>query len=250
MFRKYEDEGVSSDSDHDPSASHRQRALRRAAGATAERTITRSNMQPRLLFPTATSHLNANDVDEEAETDIEIAVPAASGSSKPSATATPAKSRGRATPMMSPPSRARVSRTTGATMLPITEEEEIDLQTNAALPTPAQSSKKKKVAIDLVPVFEEMTPEPEAVTSEVSHSVPPPTPGRSTRKKPSLAHLSPLESDDQDSASRTSSSAGKRKVSSPFDSWPRMKPGSKRTGDKLESSSTKRTRSAATGEAN
>ncbi|CAK3822744.1 Hypothetical predicted protein [Lecanosticta acicola] len=258
VFRKFASEvDASSDSDaRDPSASHRQRALRRSAGPTAERTITRSSMRPRLLFPRHDQPLQSSDVDEEAETDIEIAAPSAvteaPKTSKPSVPNTPAK--GRAAHMLSPPSRSRASRKTDAGKGPMYDND-VESQITA-LPTPAQSS-KKKVSIDPIPVYDERTPEPEAASPMSGYQGAPPTPGRSTRKKTATSHLSPLIEDEQESSSAgprdvtpvPSSSSSKRKVPSPFDSWPRTKSGAKRAGEKLESGSTKRTRSNAATEA-
>lgn len=253
VFRKFDSDDDGSDlGDRDPTASHRQRALRRAAGTDIERTITRSSVKPRLLFPPANEALHASDIDEEAETDIEAAAsPAVADelvSSKSPAPATPAKKGARAAPMMSPPSRARASRTTDAASF---QDDTEELPNHAALPTPARSS-KKKVAIDPIPVYEARTPEPEANGSCGRSAGAQLTPARYTRKKTATSQLSPLTEDEQETPAAGSgastpipTSGGKRKVPSPFDNWPRTKGGAKRAGDKLEGASTKRTRSSA-----
>ena len=75
IFRAYADgEGE----DAEPSTPD-QRRLRHQAGEAAQRPLTRSTIQPRLLFPSEAQRLEreagADDVDEEAVTDIEMDAP-------------------------------------------------------------------------------------------------------------------------------------------------------------------------------
>ncbi|KXL44428.1 MAG: hypothetical protein FE78DRAFT_32670 [Acidomyces sp. 'richmondensis'] len=76
IFRPYTS-ASDDDNEHDIPAGT-QRTLRRQAGATAARPLTRSSLQPRLLFPSETQRrdreVNVDVDDEEALTDIDSAV--------------------------------------------------------------------------------------------------------------------------------------------------------------------------------
>lgn len=217
--------------------------------------MTRSAIKPRLLFPSFDSGYGASDdVDEEAETDVEMSdVPHANNvqeekSAEHPVVATPAKKKSAAHPMMSPPTTKRASRKHDGEQMPAAAD------STAHLPTPARSSRKKKVEINAVPVFHDSTPEPVPAEADVSAAAPPPTPARSSRKKQPESHLTPVigeefpsSSGGRDTSPAPAFPAGRRKVRSPFDNWPRTKGSHKREGEPLEGSSSgaaaKRTRS-------
>lgn len=212
MFRKFEDT-LDDSEDSDPGATLNQLALKRAVGASASRPITRSEIVPRLLFQSYDSGYGASEaVDEEAETDVEMeeAEPIESAA----VTATPAKTNSTPQRMLSPPTTKRTLRNCDAeaSALPISQDDESSTPEPiaAALPTPARSSRKKKIAMELTPVIEE----------EDSPAVTDTTPG-------------------------SAFPASSRKNRSPFDNWPRTKSGTKRGGELLEDNGTpaKRTRS-------
>ncbi|KAK5117960.1 hypothetical protein LTR62_004004 [Meristemomyces frigidus] len=89
-----------------------QRTLRRQAGAAAQRPLTRSSIQPRLLFPSEDDIRErervAAEAEEEAMTDIEMTN--VHDDVKPIDTSTPARSRG--SKLISPPTTTRATRST------------------------------------------------------------------------------------------------------------------------------------------
>lgn len=216
--------------------------------------MTRSSIQPRLLFPSFDSGYGASDdIDEEAETDVEMvnmpAIEHMQEAAKPSSmVATPAKMRSSIQPMMSPPTTKRASRKHDADDLPAPADDV------AHLPTPARSGRKKKVEINDVPIFHDGTPERPAA-EDISSELAPPTPARSSRKKKTETHLTPVIEEPEspsfsggrDTSPAPAFPANRRKARSPFDDWPRTKAGYKRDGEPLEGSSSgatiKRTRS-------
>lgn len=243
VFRKFQD---SETGDVNLEHSDRQRALKRSVGTAAERPITRSNIQPRLLFGTFDSgYAGTDDVDEEAETDLDVSDAPVIEEVQPvsvpiKVASTPARSKPGPQRIMTPPTTARTTRKRDA-------EEALDNQATPE-PTPARTNKKKKVAIDAVPIFRDCTPEP-VLASEPEAAAVPLTPQRSTRKKPAERNLTPIIEDELDAApvssQESSTSATRRKPRSPFDDWPRTKSAHKREADPLESSGSKRTRGAA-----
>ena len=109
MFRPYEADNDNHNDQREtsPAAELGQRYLKRQAGESAQRPLTRSTMKPRLLWPSE-PQAQDDEVDEEAVTDIEMPTPAKHRSkhatpSKP----TPAKFSHLATP----PSTKRTKRT-------------------------------------------------------------------------------------------------------------------------------------------
>ena len=242
MFRKFQDTETG---DSNVEQSQRQRALKRSVGTAAERPITRSNIQPRVLFGTFDSgYAGSDDVDEEAETDLDVSDAPTGEAPQPTSvpikvTSTPARSKPGPQRIMTPPTTARTTRKRDA-------EEAVDKQSTPE-PTPARTNKKKKVVIDTIPIFRDCTPEAEPA-EELEAAAVPPTPQRSTRKKPTERSLTPVIEDDADSAlassQESSTSATRRKTRSPFDDWPRTKSAHKREGESLESASSKRTRGA------
>jgi hypothetical protein len=133
IFRRFSDpeQDRSSSACTDISEAPGQRTLKRQAGESAQRPLTRSSIKPRLLFPTEDQirereEAAADDVDEDAVTDIEM--PNASSPPKDKGKAhemqTPTKTRFKP---VTPPTTARVTRTKKAAVAqptPIPEEEE------------------------------------------------------------------------------------------------------------------------------
>lgn len=256
MFRRFEGVPNPADSDEeDPGSTPYQLSLKRAVGSAASRPMTRSSIQPRLLFQSFDSGYGASDdVDEEAETDVEMsdAPPVdqvEESAEEPATVATPAKTKSAPPPMMSPPTTKRASRKHDVEAMPVPAD------AAARLPTPARSSRKKKVEMNAVPIYHDGTPEPTPADEDVPAAAPPPTPARSSRKKKIETHLTPVIEEEEESQSASGGydtspapafTAGRRKNRSPFDNWPRTKGAHKRDGEPLEGSSTgtpKRTRS-------
>ncbi|EME41665.1 hypothetical protein DOTSEDRAFT_73908 [Dothistroma septosporum NZE10] len=243
VFRKFQD---SETGDVNLEQSSRQRALKRSVGTAAERPITRSNIQPRLLFGTFDSgYAGSDDVDEEAETDLDVPDAPATEEAQPTSVpikvvSTPARSKPGSQRIMTPPTTARTTRKRDV-------EEALDEQATPGS-TFARTNKNKKVTSDSVPIFKDNTSEP-VLAEEPEAAAVPPTPQRTTRKKAAERNLTPIIEDELGHVSGNSqespSSATRRKTRSPFDDWPRTKSAHKREGEWLESSSSKRTRGAA-----
>lgn len=106
MFRPYETD-TTDQRETSPGADLGQRYLRRQAGESAQRPLTRSTMKPRLLWPSE-PQAQDDEVDEEAVTDIEMPTPAKSKSKH----ATPSKpAAAKFSHLATPPSTKRTQRT-------------------------------------------------------------------------------------------------------------------------------------------
>lgn len=247
MYKKFEDvDGP------DLGESSRQRALKRAAGDT--RPITRSNITPRLLWARQDSDRDIHEgeyirqhdtADEEAETDIDMSDAPAINIQEveppvPIQHATPAKTKARSKPLMSPPTTSRTTRTKQHEQIPSFDDtlDADDEGAAAVLPTPQRSSRKKKVAINDIPVYEEGTPEPMSMTPDGKDDPPVPTPARSRTKRVQI-QLTPVIEDEEPASAECvgSPQAGRRKARSPFDNWPRTKAGRKREVAAVEDTS-------------
>lgn len=122
-----------------------QRSLKRKAGASAQRPLTRSSLKPRLLFPSEEQQLERglDDIDEEAVTDIEM--PNASSSSFAQNATSPADMDVE-TPR---PARSNIGHAT---------------------PPPSKKSpskRKQHAAIESTPVIYEDEPEPMSMSTSV-----------------------------------------------------------------------------------
>ncbi|EME88493.1 uncharacterized protein MYCFIDRAFT_85530 [Pseudocercospora fijiensis CIRAD86] len=255
VYKKFEDvDGP------DLGESSRQRALKRAAGDT--RPITRSNITPRLLWARQNNDRDIDEggyirqhdtADEEAETDIDMSdAPIINiqevDPSVPAQHTTPAKTKARSKPFMSPPTTSRTTRTKQHEDIPSFDEtlDADDEGAAAVLPTPQRSSRKKKVAINDIPVYQEGTPEPMSMTPDGKDAPPAPTPARA-RTKRVQTQLTPVIEDEEPASAECSRSpaAGRRKACSPFDNWPRTKAGRKREAveDASSAAPSKRSRS-------
>lgn len=250
-----------------------QRALKRAAGESAQRPLTRSQIAPRLLWPARPNELGIDEgatirqhdtVDEEAETDIDMSDAPVIGETlqrtprKPKASqmlqhATPAKVKTRTKTMISPPTTLKATRSKEFGNIPSFEETlEADDEASAhavTLSTPQRSSRKKKVEINDVPIYRDSTPEPIAGDAAGQSAPAPPTPARARTQRVST-HLTPIVEDAEDGPYASPAQArtsGRKKIPSPFDNWPRTKAGRKREGDTIDAvptpAATKRSRS-------
>lgn len=226
VFRRFEDVAV--DSPH-ISKSFGQRALRHAAGDVAERPMTRSSIQPRLLFPVSAEEAET-DIDDdniEDETDVEVHVnedvemsdaPPSEEEPAFAVPATPAKGKGRAKPLMleTPPTTGRVTRM---------KQVEDGMPAGSALTydTAANTPNSKKTKRFALVEIAGDDGDDELDNHNDGLMRPPPTPARP---------------------------AASKKSNSLFDLWPRTKSASrKRDGEAMASSVTKRTtRSAKSGE--
>ncbi|OQO01340.1 hypothetical protein B0A48_12895 [Cryoendolithus antarcticus] len=144
-----------------PDSIRAQRTLKRNAGPSAHRPLTRSSIKPRLLFPSSEPEV---EVDEEALTDIEIPVPA-----QANVKATPRK--------------------------PVTSS-------SAYLATPPSTKRTSRISTLAIPAS-------------------------------GLATL--LEEEEETGVTSTSpvvSNGKRRKITSPFDEWPRSKVGVSKAGGK------------------
>lgn len=135
MLRRYSDNEELGHSS--PDSAMGQRSLRRQAGDSASRPLTRSSIKPRLLFPSEEqlrerelAAAGLNEVDEEAETDIEVPMPN--------------KRKTAASYLATPPSSKRtkrtVDRTAAASRLEIVTEED---ESTPASPIEQRKAKAK-----------------------------------------------------------------------------------------------------------
>lgn len=133
-------------------------------------------------------------------------------------------------PMLSPPTTSRTTRQTHYDNVPSFEdtlEADDEAAVGSVLPTPQRSSRKKKVSIDDIPIYEDDAPE------SLDHL----TPARRRSKRGPL-QLTPIveDSDAPNSADPPSpaqlAKEKKRNNRSPFDHWPRTKAGAKQAGSK------------------
>ena len=199
--------------------------VRRAAGSMARRRVTRSSIQPRLLFPTdeqkrAREAAAAAKAAEEESTDVDASVQLAT-----------------------PRRRAHTARAPRS----------VPAEKRAVTPEPAPQSTTKTVANTATPAkqrfFEPVTPPPSRTT-------------RASAKKEVIVKMpqDPVESEagpsdpaqSQDQEPKPMFESMTRPVKrSPFDQWRRTKAGArsvsatKREGEPLEASGVKRTRSSA-----
>ncbi|KAF2210584.1 hypothetical protein CERZMDRAFT_99200 [Cercospora zeae-maydis SCOH1-5] len=233
-------------------SSREQQQLKRAVGGSANRPLTRSHVPPRLLWARSDQTSYS---DEEAETDVDTSGPHATATkwqghnsgvwfAAPPVGATPVKqSCPKRRPYVSPPTTARTTRQARFDDVPSFEqtlEADDEAPIKAPLPTPQRSSRKKKAAIDDIPVFED----------DPSETAVPSTPAR-VRSKRNEPQLTPIVegSEEPTSVGQTSPTAAisdRRSKRSPFDSWQRTKPGKKRGSDAVavEDVSVKRSRSS------
>ncbi|KAM3421576.1 hypothetical protein BST61_g1963 [Cercospora zeina] len=233
-FRRFNDVPAVQDAG---ASSREQQQLKRAVGDSANRPLTRSHVPPRLLWARSdrTSYS-----DEEAETDVDTSAPHATMPNwqiggygrpftAPAVDATPVKRRfPKRGPYVSPPTTARTTRHSRFDDVPSFEEAleaDDEAPVKATLPTPQRSSRKKKAAIDDIPVFED----------KPSETAMPSTPAR-VRSKRNEPQLTPIveSSEEPTSVGQTSPTAAisdRRSKRSPFDSWQRTKPGTKRGCD-------------------
>jgi hypothetical protein len=149
--------------------------------------------------------------------------------------ATPTKKKKARKPLLSPPTTARTTRQTQFESIPSFEDTiDADDEAPSGMATPQRSSRKKKVSINDIPVYDEGSPGP---SDEVASAR---TPARTRTKR--TIQLTPImeDSDEPNSAekSTTTPSAGRAKPNSPFDKWPRTKSGRKRESDAVEEAST------------
>ena len=133
-------------------------------------------------------------------------------------------------PLMSPPTTSRTTRQTHFEHVPSFEETleaDDEAPVESVLPTPQRSSRKKKVSINDIPIYEDDAPE------SLAHL----TPARRRSQRGPLS-LTPIVEDGEESGSVNSHSpaqlatAKKRSNGSPFDHWPRTKAGAKQAATK------------------
>lgn len=245
IFHRFDD--VEATSPH-VSKTLTQRALRRAAGVTADRPMTRSSLQPRLLFPVSAEEAET-DIDEdniEGETDVEVHVdddvemseaPPSEEEFAFAVPATPAKGKGRAKPLMleTPPTTGRVTRIKHVEDdMPVGSALTYESTTAGAANTPNSKKAKRFALVEIA--GDEGDDELDSHNDGLMR--PPPTPARR-----SAARKHDSTEDAEQGPSSTS-----RKTNSLFDLWPRTKNGSrKREGEALASSVTKRTTRSAKG---
>ncbi|EMC93077.1 hypothetical protein BAUCODRAFT_151442 [Baudoinia panamericana UAMH 10762] len=137
VFRRFSDpeaEHPTSVDNSEAEVAPGQRTLKRQAGASAQRPLTRSAIKPRLLFPSDDQlrerEEGADDADEEATTDIEMGNDEAPIVVKPKVAQTPTKDRFKPATIATPPTTARVTRSMNVTvspvkLTPLVEEEEL-----------------------------------------------------------------------------------------------------------------------------
>lgn len=239
IFHRFDD--VDANSPH-ISKTLSQRALRHAAGAAANRLMTRSHIQPRLLFPVSAEEAET-DIDDdniEDETDVEVRAnedvemseaPPSEDDRKYAIPATPAKGKGRAKPLMleTPPTTGRATRmkqvgdgmAAGSALT-------YDNSNNVPANTPNSKRTKRFALVEIAGD----DGDDELDNHNDGLMRPPPTPARNGG-----APLTSVPEHEE----LPSSSTG-RKSSTLFDLWPRTKNGGrKRDGESMASSITKRT---------
>lgn len=222
--------------------------------------MTRSSIQPRLLFPVSAEEAET-DIDEdniEDETDVEVHaeedVEMSDAPHREMVPATPAKGKGRAKPLMleTPPTTGRTTRVKQIDDdLPagnaLTYDETLDAMGAGPAVFPGSSNRKKSQRFALVEIAGD-DGDDELDNRNDGLMRPPPTPARRTaaRKQESTMSLAD-NAEDQQLGSLPSTS---RRSGSLFDHWPRTKSGGqKRGGDAMTSPVSKRTtRSARNGE--
>jgi len=131
-----------------------QRTLKRQAGAAAQRPLTRSSIQPRLLFPSEEQRLEReagpDDVDEEATTDIEMPNASSPAKQKGKAHDVQTPTKGRYRPATPPPTnratRSMDKKASPAQPTPIykDEPEPMSVSTSGSFP----SKRKPKSPFD------------------------------------------------------------------------------------------------------
>lgn len=252
IFHRFDD--VSAPSPH-ISRTLNQRTLRHAAGAAADRPMTRSSIQPRLLFPVSAEEAET-DIDDdnvEAETDVEIHVDEdVEMSDAPeeeevtfAVPATPAKGKGRAKPLMleTPPTTGRVTR-----MKEVNDDmppgNALTYETVGTGSASTPNSKKTK-RFALVEIAGD-DGDDELDNHNDGLMRPPPTPARrgtAQQQQDSYPVLTDIAEDQQ-----LQLSPRNRRKTSLFDLWPRTKSGGqKRGGEAMASPVTKRTTRSAKG---
>lgn len=217
--------------------------------------MTRSHIQPRLLFPVSAEEAET-DIDDdniEDETDVEIRAnedvemsdaPASEDEVTFAIPATPAKGKGRARPLMleTPPTTGRVSRMKKVEDdMPVGSALTYEVTKAGSLNTPHSKKSKRSALLEIAGD----DGDDELDNHNDGLMRPPPTPARQAdaRKHDHTMHNIPEDEE-------VGSSSTGRKNSTLFDLWPRTKShGRKRDGDAMVSSVTKRTtRSAKSGD--
>lgn len=212
--------------------------------------MTRSHIQPRLLFPVSAEEAET-DIDDdnfEDETDVVVRVngdvemsdaPVSDNEHTFAVPATPAKGKGRIKPLMleTPPTTGRATRTKNvADNIPAGSALTYEIPKAGPALTPSSRKTKRFALVEIA--GEDGDDELDDHNDGLMR--PPPTPARNAGGQPATVSVVQMP---------PSSSTG-RKSSTLFDLWPRTKTGGrKRDGDMMASAVTKRTtRSAKSGD--